>query len=187
MIVLLDMDGVMCNFERGFWDMWLYLYGNEPDCPTPESIGPRNTFYVDDQLPDGWKSRGDRMIHGQGFFESLPEIEGAVESAKLIMEKGHDLFFCTKPVHTKWCLIEKHNWISSKFAPDMTRRLMIVKDKTLIRADVLVDDHPNPTEKGLMFPTWEHVVYDQPYNQGHSGRRITWKEFLDEPEILLGM
>lgn len=186
MIVLGDIDGVMADFEQGFWNMWLPKYGSLPDCPTAESIGPRTTFYVDDQLPGKWAAKGEKMIHEEGFFRSLPIIEGAVESVALIESLGHDFFFCSKPVHTTWCWSEKAAWVAEHFGKSKTRQLMVVKDKTLVKGDILIDDHPEPAAKGLMIPAWEHVVYDQPYNQGRPGRRIVWKEFLDEPSILLG-
>lgn len=187
MIVLGDIDGVMADFEQGFWNLWGPKYSEHPDCPTPASIGARTTFYIDDQLPDGWRKKGERLIQEDGFFRSLPVMEHAVEAVNLITSLGHDFYFCTKPIHKSACFSEKHAWVREHFGDDYTRRLIIIKDKTLIRADILVDDHPEPAKKGLLFPAWEHVVYDQPYNQGYPGRRITWREFLDEPKILLGL
>lgn len=186
MIILGDIDGVMADFELGFWNRWLPLYSDHPDCPTPESIGPRNTFYVDDQLPKGWRNKGEKLIEIEGFFRDLPIMEGAVESVNLITSLGHDFYFCTKPIHKSSCLSEKHAWVLEHFGKDYMRRLIITKDKTLVRADILIDDHPEPAVKGLLIPTWEHVIYDQPYNHGSPGRRITWPEFLVNPGILLG-
>ena len=36
-------------------------------------------------------------------------------------------------------------------------------DKTLVRGDVLIDDKPHVT--GSNAPTWQHLLYDAPYNR----------------------
>jgi hypothetical protein len=42
----------------------------------------------------------------------------------------------------------------------------------------LIDDKPEITgvEKE---PTWEHILYDRPYNRGINKRRITWGNWKD--------
>ena len=45
---------------------------------------------------------------------------------------------------------------------DWIKRIILTKDKTIINADMLVDDRPQI--QGATIPSWEHIIYDQPYN-----------------------
>jgi 5'-nucleotidase len=51
--------------------------------------------------------------------------------------------------------------------------MIIIRDKTLVKGDFLIDDKPEV--KGNQQPEWEYILYSQPYNQGGtSRRRMTW-------------
>ena len=56
------------------------------------------------------------------------------------------------------------------------KKTIITKDKTIITGDLLIDDKPEVT--GSQEPTWEHILYSQPYNKDvKSKRRITWENW----------
>jgi len=46
--------------------------------------------------------------------------------------------------------------------PSWVDRIVLAKDKTLVRGDVLIDDKPEVT--GSLCPSWEHLVFEAPYN-----------------------
>jgi hypothetical protein len=50
--------------------------------------------------------------------------------------------------------------------------VILTRDKTLVRGDVLVDDKPEIG--GLATPHWRHLLYDQPYNRNSPGPRMSW-------------
>jgi len=54
--------------------------------------------------------------------------------------------------------------------------MIVTKDKTIIHGDILIDD--NPDVKGVQEPTWQHILYSQPYNsQVNSKKRMTWENW----------
>ena len=54
--------------------------------------------------------------------------------------------------------------------------MIVTRDKTVVAGDVLVDD--KPSVDGVGIPSWEHVVFDQPYNRGTEGRRlVSWRDW----------
>ena len=43
----------------------------------------------------------------------------------------------------------------------------------------LVDDCPEVA--GVLVPTWEHIIFDAPYNATAAGRRLNWvRRVLDD-------
>jgi 5'-nucleotidase len=73
-------------------------------------------------------------------------------------------------------------WVESRFGAGWAERTIITKDKTMVNGDVLIDDKPEV--KGLCNPSWEHILFDQPYNQEVVGKRriMSWSDF-DAEEI----
>ena len=62
-------------------------------------------------------------------------------------------------------------------------RIILTRDKTLVRGDILLDDAPQAKGSSLE-PVWEHVYFDQPYNRpgvsdaDPSRRRlVAWKDW----------
>jgi 5'-nucleotidase len=93
-----------------------------------------------------------------------------------MLEKGHDIRFCTSHLFAyDYCVVEKYEWIDHHFGSEFVDRIILTRDKTLIRGDLLIDDKPEVF--GLMEPTWEHIVYDRPHNRRITDkRRITWTD-----------
>jgi 5'-nucleotidase len=57
-------------------------------------------------------------------------------------------------------------------------RIILTKDKTLIKADYIIDDKPEISGVENM-PAWEHIIFDRPYNRQVNKRRITWETWKD--------
>jgi 5'-nucleotidase len=90
-----------------------------------------------------------------------------------MLAAGHDVRICTSPLSgARFCAAEKIQWVHDRLGPEWERRVIITKDKTLVRGDVLIDDKPEVT--GALVPTWEHLVFEAPYNIGAAGWRINW-------------
>jgi len=172
-IVLVDLDGVVCDLEGAFWPLFL------EKCPDAPRIAPesRETFYVEDQIGQEWREHVEGIIHSEFFFLNLPAMESALEGV-LRLSESHSVVICTSPVTTPWCASEKYQWVESHLGLQYAKKMIVTKDKTLIRGDVLIDDRPFPENKGLLLPSWKHVLYDQPYNRQIDKPRTTWKEIL---------
>lgn len=95
-----------------------------------------------------------------------------------MQEEGHVLKICTSPLSEyDNCVTEKFAWVEKHFGSDWTKNIILVKDKTQIRADYLIDDKPEIT--GDLIPTWEQIVFDQPYNRHITGKQrlIYWTDW----------
>ena len=174
MKILIDMDGVLADFELGFLQKYRRRYPDQPFIPLQN----RKLFHLSQEYPLEQKPYVDTIIQGKGFFRSLPPIPGSIEALKKILEKDVEVFICTSPL-SKYhnCVLEKYEWIERYFGMDLTTRIIMTRDKTLVSGDILIDDRP--LIKGVnQQPSWEHILFAQPYNQHIiNKRRITWKNW----------
>lgn len=172
MLVLIDQDAVLADFDGGFDAIWRESYPERPFVPAAD----RRHFYIRDDYPAEYRD-DIRAIHtAQGFILGLSPMPGALEALADMLAAGHDVRICTSPLSAfRFCVFEKYQWAHDNLGPDWVGRLIITKDKTLVRGDVLIDDKPEVT--GTLVPTWEHLVFDAPYNVDAPGRHISWSNW----------
>ena len=172
-IILVDMDGVLTDFEGRFLQEWKKKFPHHPHVPLEK----RETFYLEENYPDGLKKDIENIFSAPGFFENLDKIPGGKEALTRMEALGHEVLICTSPISRyENCVLEKYHWISKNLGYEWTKRMIVTKDKTLIFGDILIDDKPEHT--GLRIPSWKYVLFDAPYNRKvKSDLRITWKNW----------
>lgn len=177
-IFAFDQDGVIVDFENHFSKLWKRAHPTKLHVPIEE----RRNFYITDDYPQELHSYMEAIQSQQYFFRDMPPIPGAIEALHELTEMGHEVRICTSPLtHNNFCASEKIEWVRENLGSEWVRRIDITKDKTLFRADILVDDRPEI--KGLLKPIWEHVIFDQPYNHTVTNkRRMNWSNWR---EVLL--
>lgn len=169
MTILLDMDGVLADFERGFFEAWCARHPEHAAVPPAE----RTVFAIRENYPKDLAGLVEAVYGSPTFFRTLHPIPGAIRGVREMLDAGHDVRLCTSPLtRYRHCVLEKYEWVEEHLGADLVARIILTKDKTLVRGDVLVDD--NPTIVGSMTPAWVHVLFEQPYNVGRNGPRMTW-------------
>ena len=180
MLILLDQDNVLADFESGFRRHWRNRFGE--DAPIE---GKEHLFYIRDRLPGHLQAYAAELYGTVGFFESLPPVSGAVEAARALLAAGHDVRICTAPVNQyRYCAGEKIAWVEQHLGTEWTRRVIIAKDKTWVRGDILIDDKPNI--EGTLPPLWQHRLYDAPHNRRLDVPRIVWTQPDTWADLLAG-
>lgn len=180
MLILLDQDNVLADFESGFRRHWRNRFGE--DAPIE---GKEHLFYIRDRLPEHLQAHAAELYGTVGFFESLPPVSGAVEAARALLAAGHDVRICTAPVNQyRYCAGEKIAWVEQHLGTEWTRRVIIAKDKTWVRGDILIDDKPNI--EGTLPPLWQHRLYDAPHNRHLDVPRIVWTQPDTWADLLAG-
>lgn len=167
------MDGVVADFEKGFLEAYRNRHPDKSFIPLEQ----RTSFYVKEQYPNELQPLVEEIYLSQGFYFSLPPIEGSLEALSELASRGDEIYICTSSLlKNPFCVQEKYEWVIKYLGQDWTKKMIVSKDKTIIHGDFLIDDKPEV--KGVQQPTWEHIVYSQPYNsQIHSQRRITWRNW----------
>ena len=175
MRILVDLDGVITDFDGEFLKRWRDRHPEKLYIPMEE----RTMFYVKDQYPEELKPLVAEILLEPTFFRDMMPMNGAKEALFEMDQMGLEVFICSSPLSTYWnCVREKYEWVDNHLGPDWVKRIILTKDKTLIKADYLIDDKPVITGVENM-PGWEHIVYDRPYNRGVSKRRLTWENWKD--------
>ena len=174
MLILIDQDNVLADFEAGFRDAWDASGHPHPALPAHA----RTTFYIRDDYPAHLRREVEAIYTAPGFFRELPPLPGALEAIAALLQAGHDVRICTSPLQGyHHCAMEKFEWVERHLGADCLHRLILTRDKTLVHGDVLVDDNPHIT--GARTPDWRHILYDQPYNRHLPGPRMTWANWRE--------
>ena len=90
----------------------------------------------------------------EGFFLNLPVIKDAVWGVLELDSMGHDLYVCTTaPWDNPSAWMEKRIWIEKVFGDVFNRKLIMTHQKSMIAADILIDDRKSEQTKSFK-GTW---------------------------------
>jgi Uncharacterized protein conserved in bacteria len=160
MRIIVDQDGVIANWGKQ-WDLYLDTMDGTDRIPRHRE---QRSFDLKAGLDDDERRIIDDVMATPGFYADLEPIDGAIEGLHHLVALGHDVRICTSPwVSNPTCASDKLNWVGKHLGQEWMKRTIITFDKTITRGDFLIDDKPQVT--GSMKPEWEHVLFDQPYNQ----------------------
>ncbi|XP_068161967.1 uncharacterized protein [Antennarius striatus] len=106
--VLVDMDGVLADFEGGFLKKYRARYPSEPYV----TLDDRRGFWVSTQygrLRSDLSGKAMSIWQSKDFFKDLVPLPGGVEAVKEMAKMDNtDVFICTSPIKEyKYCPYEK--------------------------------------------------------------------------------
>ncbi len=175
MRILVDMDGVITDFDGEFLQRWRQRHPDMFYVPLEQ----RKTFYVRDDYPEELKPLVIEILSESSFFEEMLPVPGAKEALEEMESLGFEVFICSSPLSTyENCVFEKYKWVEKCIGPEWVKKIILTKDKTVVKADYLIDDKPVITGAENN-PSWEHILYDRTYNRHIDKRRVTWENWKD--------
>jgi len=175
MRILVDMDDTLVETSKRFEEIWRKKHPDLICIPSEQ----QPTFLVEDCYPKEYVPLLKEALKDPSLFILPVPAEGGLEAITEMKTNGHEVFICTSPMsYYTNCVLEKYQWIETHFGNDWTQRIILTRDKTIVSADILIDDKPDI--RGAAAPSWEHVFYDRPYNRQIVGkRRLTWKNWKE--------
>jgi len=174
MLILIDQDGVLADFERAFHTAWQRAGHDFPAV----ALERRTSLHVRDDYPQALYGEVEAIYTAPGFYRDLPAIAGALDGMRELLEAGHDVRICTAPLNQyRNCVAEKFEWVEQHLGPGFVDRIILTKDKTVVHGDILVDD--NPDIRGSRRPDWRQVLFDQPYNRHLHMPRMSWASWRE--------
>lgn len=175
-VILLDMDGVLADWERAFAQAWRAEYPHLPALTQAD----RYHYFVEKDFRahhgNDYFEEVDRIIHAPWFFASMLPIGGAREGVAAMQRLGLHVVVCSSPPQNAHAVAEKFAWLERHFGDDLRKHAIMTNDKTLVKGAYLIDDRPEID--GAALPEWQHVVFDAPYNRHVTGRlRMNWESW----------
>lgn len=180
-IILVDLDGVLANFELACLEAWQREY------PSLPYIELENRCHWDVRmdyraLDSSYEGLMKDLMREKDFYLNLPIIDGAKEAMEEMLAANYEVLICTTPsrINLK-CTTEKSEWVVKMLGPHWVERIIFTRDKTMVRGDILIDD--KPVICGLLTPTFTHVLFDWAYNREQDKPRIkewkNWRQTVD--------
>ncbi|ARP89098.1 5'-3'-deoxyribonucleotidase [Bordetella genomosp. 9] len=173
MLILIDQDGVLADFEHAFLSAWRQAY---PDV-APVEFEDRKSFHILEDYAPELRPRAEALYTAPGFIRDLPPVAGAIEAVRELAALGMDVRICSSPLRQyENCVAEKYQWVERHLGREWTQRLILTRDKTLVQGDILIDDRP--AIEGALRPRWRHILYDAPYNRHVADKpRLIWSNW----------
>lgn len=164
--ILVDMDGVLADVYACFFE----LYKEETGvCLTVDDVAGRlEAEAFPEQI---------RWVTTPGFFRSVPVMPGSVDGLRMINER-YEVIVISLATEFPVSLTDKQMWLHGHFPFISWRQIVFCGDKSLIKADIMIDDHP----KNLDSFSGETIMFTQPHNMylDTRHRRVwAWKEIED--------
>ncbi|XP_055992707.1 5'(3')-deoxyribonucleotidase, mitochondrial [Sorex fumeus] len=159
------MDGVLADFEGGFLRKFRARF---PELPYI-ALEDRRGFWLSEQygrLRPGLSEKAMSIWQSENFFLDLDPLPGAIEAVKEMasLENTHVLI-CTSPIKMyKYCPYEKYAWVEKHLGTDFLEHIVLTHDKTVVSADLLIDDRPDITG-AEPHPSWEHILFTACHNR----------------------
>lgn len=169
MNILIDVDDTVCELVK----TWLWLYNRQyNDNLVYENIIDWNI--IDFVKPEAKDSLFD-LINNQFIYTIVPQIDRALDGVTKLKSMGHRVIFAT------WAMEEasgaKYKWLKRNGFLDNQIDYIECKDKSLIRADITLDDNFNYVQKfnGM------GVLFRKPWNMKESWNFCVsdWRQFVD--------
>lgn len=163
MIVLLDCDGILCNFIGGVLDVVQYVTGTRHEY---EEIDQWD-FWPCLNLDPTDKFAVDVYLKSCGFCSKLRPMPGARE-AVAELQKRCEVYCVTVPYHGNktWCH-ERTEWLWREVGIPASQ-IIFTESKHMVRGNVLIDDKPDNLS------SWSYseegnslcVLWNRPWNEG---------------------
>ncbi|CAK6438510.1 unnamed protein product [Pipistrellus nathusii] len=163
--VLVDMDGVLADFEGGLLRAFRRRFPEEPHVPLEQRRG----FFAREQYRALRPDLADKLAsvyESPGFFLDLEPIPGALEAMQEMQAMPDtEVFICTSPlIKYEHCVGEKFSWVDKHLGPQFVERIVMTRDKTVVSGDLLIDDKDTILGQEES-PAWEHILFTCCHNQ----------------------
>lgn len=140
-IALFDMDGTLCDYEKG-------LREGLEKLRSPEE--PLYNLPVRDTFPQYIRNRANLIRSAEEWWENLPKLGLGWDILKVAKDLGFRIMILTQgPKSNPAAWSGKKKWIDKNLGNEVD--VTITRDKGLVYGKVLVDDFPDYAERWL---TW---------------------------------
>lgn len=177
-MVAFDMDNTLLKWNKRFAERALALFPDYPLVPEEEQKD-----YNDLIQPGGDWAMVRTVMADPELYQDLEFYDGAIEAVLATVEAGYrDTILTTPDITNAACAPAKQDQIRKAFGDEWVKRIIMAHDKTLVNAEILVDDKPVIT--GLHAPAWTRIMPDRSFNRYVQDGEIVMDTWHDWPRVL---
>lgn len=180
--VLVDMDGVIADFDAHFFDM-CEREGFELHRGAVNALNPctKHRFATDCIRGENRRKALTMVETDENWFFDIPPIPGAISGLERLAahQDVAKIFLCTKPMRENvGCHDGKARWVRKYLGREWIDRLIITPNKGMVKGDILLDDAPKA--EWFEIAEWVPVIAKMPWNAVGSPycRRMGLASFL---------
>lgn len=168
MIVMVDVDNIINDLTKK--TITLYNSSNGKNIKFADIVA--YSFFK--CLPESDARLICDLFQNKELWDSLEPIDGSQNALKELVQSGIEVYFATAtdPVNFEW----KCKWIAQHFPFIPVDNVIRIKNKSLLKADVIIDDCLD----NLTSSNAEKICLNYPWNQdemvGNVHRADSWDE-----------
>ncbi len=168
--ILVDMDGVLADVYKRFFELHEQETGKKPDLKGIIGLKEAEAF-----------PKLNSWVETPGFFRSMPVMKDSVEILEKISEK-YEVVVTSMATEFPVSLTDKQLWLYDHFPFISWKQIVFCGRKELIKADIMIDDH----FKNLDRFDGETIMFTQPHNEDAiTSRHRRVRTWADIAELLL--
>ena len=173
-VIFLDVDGVLNNLMETTLDVYNDKYN------TAFTLDDITTYNLENCFEPEVAKRMKDIFNSSTIWKQVKPITGAQNSLENLINKGHQVYLATDNCPNTYG--DKVTWIKRFFPFIDSSKIICIKDKWILRADIMIEDC---LQTLLAKPFYHRVCYDRPWNRDvHDQvydihRCSNWSEILD--------
>lgn len=154
MIIAVDVDCVLNNFMDVVLDVYNTKYGTSYTTNDITSYNLEDCF--ESEVADHMKD----IFCIPGLLKKVKPLAGASNALQKLINAGHQVYIATD--HNPNTYGEKVTWIKRFFPFIEASKVICIKDKWMLRADIMIEDN---LQALLAKPYYHRILMDHPWNQ----------------------
>jgi hypothetical protein len=163
-LIFVQFENCICQFDQTV----VNFYNKEKNPKKLKNTKHFRNHWVKDNFPEKEKEYIETLINSEEFWNQVEPYEEVVKALNEITALGFDVKIVLnkispnrlKMMNYKILWIERylkfHSWMD---------RLLFTNDFSCLNGKYLITAEPFPEKTGVVSPTWEHVIFDQHFNQ----------------------
>lgn len=154
MLIICDIDDTICNLQETVIKIFNKRYNTEYTLEDFHSFDIMDVLQVEEATKF-------KAIYGEsGVYDLVKPFAGSQEGLRKLINDGHQVYLASNIVPETHS--EKVAFIKRYFPFIDPSRIIAIKDKWLLRAEVMIEDN---LDNLLAKPYYERVLMNRPWNQ----------------------
>lgn len=154
MLICVDIDDTICNLQETVIEIFNKRYGKE------YSLENFHSFDIMDVLPVEEATNFIAIYGESGVYDLVKPFVGSQDGLRKLINDGHQIYFASNIIPETHS--EKIAFIKRYFPFVDPSRVIAIKDKWLLRAEIMIEDN---LDNLLAKPYYERILIDRPWNQ----------------------